>query len=167
MTGTQAALLLLALTALGCAVMLTFIVERKLRRDKREFISRAGRDRLRQALIEGDADVIRGVAARACSEAQAQIDFAIVAADLVDELRSRDRDALHATVTEIGLVDTLIQQLRHRNAIDRGRAAFLLGELRVPVAGELIKPMLADPDPDVRLVACAELGGIATQPAAL
>ena len=167
MTGIQAALLLLALTGIGCAAMIAFVVERKVRRDKREFVSHAGRERLRLALIEGDQDQIRTTAARACDDPEAQVDFAVTAHDLVDELRTRDRSALHATVTEIGLVDSLIDQLRHRDPVDRGRATFLLGELRVPVAAELIKPMLADPDPDVRLVACAELGGIATEPAAL
>jgi HEAT repeat protein len=167
MSAVQAALLLAALTGLGCVLMISFVLERKLRRDKREFISQTSRGRLREALLAGDQDVIRTAAACACDGAQAQVDFAVTASGTVDELTEADRATLHDTVTRIGLVDSLIKQLRHRNPVRRGRAAFLIGELRVPVASEMLPPLLADPDPDVRLVACAELGGIATQAAAL
>src|SRR4051794_10583032 len=167
MTPFQAGLLLFALTALGCLGMVAFVVERKLRRDKREFISRASRDRLREALLTGDQDVIRTAAARACDDSQGQIDFAVTASGAVDSLGAEERESLHDTVARIGLIDSLIAQLSHRKPIERGRAAFLLGELRVPGAAAMLKPLLADPDPDVCLVACAELGGIATQPAAL
>jgi HEAT repeat protein len=167
MSPFQAALLLLAVTALGCIGMVAFVIERKLRRDKREFISGASRDRLREALLSGQMDVIRTAAARACDDAEGQIDFAVTASGVVDSLSAGQRESLHDTVARIGLIDSLIAQLRHRKATDRGRAAFLLGELRPPEAAAMIKPLLADPDPDVRLVACAELGGLATQPAAL
>ncbi|MDX6607365.1 MAG: hypothetical protein QOD14_1905 [Solirubrobacterales bacterium] len=167
MTAIQAALLLAALTALGCALMISFVLERKLRRDKREFISQTSRERLREALLAGDQDVIRTAAACACDVAQAQVDFAVTASGTVDELTKADLTTLHDTVTRIGLVDSLMKQLRHRNPVNRGRAAFLIGELRIPKAGEVLPALLADPDPDVRLVACAELGGIATQAAAL
>jgi HEAT repeat protein len=167
MSPFQAALVLFALTGLACAGMVAFVVERKLRRDKREFISRTSRDRLRDALRSGDADVITTAAACACDDAQGQVDFAVTASTTVDELTAPERASLHETVARIGLVDSLIEQLRDRDPIKRGLAAFLIGELRLPVAGEVLPPLLADPDPDVRLVACAELGGIETQSAAL
>jgi HEAT repeat protein len=167
MSAFQASLILFGLTALACTGMVAFVVERKLRRDKREFISRTSRDRLRDALRSGDQDVITTAAARACDDAGGQVDFAVTASGTVDEMSAADRASLHETVMRIGLVDSLIEQLRHRNAEKRGRAAFLIGELRVPEAGEVLPPLLADPDPDVRLVACAELGGVATQGAAL
>jgi HEAT repeat protein len=166
MSAFQAALVLFALTGLGCAGMIAFVVERKLRRDKREFISRTSRDRLRDALRSGDQDVITTAAARACDEAEGQVDFAVAASGIVDEMSPADRESLHEAVVRIGLVDSLIEQLRHRKPEMRGRAAFLIGELRVPEAGELLPPLLADPDPDVRLVACAELGGVKTQASA-
>jgi HEAT repeat protein len=166
-SAVQAALLLLAVTAVGCGLMIAFVLERKVRRDKREFISKAGRERLREGLLSGDRGVIWTAAARACDDPQAQVDFAVTAAGTVDELNVRDRTILHEVVEELGLVDSLIEQLSRRNPTDRGLAAFLLGELRVPEAGEKLRSLLADPDPDVRLVACAELGGIATEAAAL
>jgi HEAT repeat protein len=166
MSALQAAQLVAVLTALGCGLMIAFVLERKLRRDKREFVSRNTRERLREALVGGDQDAIRTAAACACEDAQAKVDFAVTASGIVDELSARDRASLHDTVTQIGLVDALIEQLRHRSALKRGRAAFLLGELRIPATGEMLRPLLADPDPDVRLVACAELGGIATEASA-
>jgi HEAT repeat protein len=167
MSAFHAALVLFSLTALGCTGMVAFVIERKVRRDKREFISRASRDRLREALISGDQDVIRTAAARACGDPQGQIDFAVTASGVVDSLSAEGRASLHDTAARIGLIDSLIAQLRVRKPIERGRAALLLGELRVPEAAAMLKPLLTDPDPDVQLVACAELGGIATQPAAL
>jgi HEAT repeat protein len=167
MTAIQAGLLLLALTFCGCMAMVAFVIERKLRRDKREFISSASRDRLRDALLGGDQAVIRTAAARSCDDAAAQVDFAVTASGTVDRLSADERGRLHDTTARIGLIDSLVEQLGRRSAIDRGRAAFLLGELRVPGASDLLRPLLGDPDPDVRLVAAAELGGIATQPAAL
>jgi HEAT repeat protein len=167
MSAFQAGLLLFALTTLGCLGMVAFVIERKLRRDKREFISRASRDRLREALLSGDRDAITTAASSACDDSLAQIDFAVTASDVVDSLSAGERGSLHDTVARIGLIDSLIAQLRHRNPLERGRAAFLLGELRVPEAAAMLKPLLADSDPDISLVACAELGGIATPPAAL
>jgi HEAT repeat protein len=167
LTPVQAALLLLAVTTLACALMIGFVLERKLRRDKREWISLTGRERLRLALLEGDTQTIRGVAARATDVAEAQVDFAVTAAGTVDGLDPERRRALHDTVRDIGLVDALFDKIRSRHAVERGRAAFLLGELRLPEAEEILANLLADPDPDVRLVACAQLGGIATPAAAL
>jgi HEAT repeat protein len=167
MTGMQAALLLLTLTGLGCVGMVSFVIERKLRRDKREFVSRTSRERLREALEAGDQSAIRTAAACACEDSEAQVDFAVTASGTVDSLSADELDRMHDTVARIGLIDSLIEQLRHRGATDRGRAVFLLGELRVPEATAMLRPLLADPDPDVRLVAAAELGGIATQSAAL
>jgi HEAT repeat protein len=166
MSATQTALLLFAVTALGCGLMIALVVARKLRRDKREWISSLGRARLREALISADADAIRGAAARACDDAEAQVDFAVTAAGTVDQLVSGNRMLLHDAVSKIGLTDSLLEQLASSDAVERGRAAFLLGELRVPEAEEALRGLLSDPDPDVRLVACAELGGIATPAAA-
>jgi HEAT repeat protein len=167
MSAPQAALLLLVLTGAGCLGMVAFVIERKLRRDKREFISVTSRNRLREALIEGDQDAIRTAAACSCDGAQSQVDFAVTASMTVDGMSAEDLERLHDTVARIGLIDSLVEQLGHRGATDRGRAVFLLGELRVPDAPALLRPLLADPDPDVRLVAAAELGGIASQSAAL
>jgi HEAT repeat protein len=67
---------------------------------------------------------------------------------------------------EVGLIHTLLAQLSSSDPIERGRATFLLGELRFPGTEVVLGRLLSDPDPDVRLVACAELGGIATPAAA-
>jgi HEAT repeat protein len=166
MTATQAALLLFALTVLGCGLLIAFVAERKLRRDKRESISRQGRETLRQALVGADAETIRAAAARACDVPQAQVDFAFTAAGTVDQLVSGNRTLLHDIVVEMGLAHSLLAQLTSRNPIERGRAAFLLGELRYPDSEPVFMRLLSDPDPDVRLVACAELGGVATDAAA-
>ena len=165
MTAVQAALALLALTAFGCALMIGFVIERKLRRDKREQISHLRRSRLHAALVGAQSDVIRDVAERACDQPQAQVDLAVTAAGTVDQLVSGNRQLLHDVVSDVGLVDSLLEQAASLDPIDRGRAAFLLGELRVPEAQDVLTRLLSDSDPDVRLVACAELGGIASEAA--
>src|SRR5215208_5082385 len=98
MSPFQAALILFGITGLACAGMVAFVVERKLRRDKREFISRTSRDRLREALRSGDADVITTAAACACDDAQGQVDFAVTASGTIDELTPAERAGLHEIV---------------------------------------------------------------------
>ncbi len=166
MTAAQAALTLLGVTVLACMVMVGTVLERKLRRDKREFTSLARRERLERALVSGDEAAIRPVAARACDEPQAQVDFAITAAKTVDRLVDGNRLVLHRVAIHLGLVHCLIAQLRSSDPIERGRAVFLLGELRFPGTEVVLARLLSDPDPDVRLVAAAELGGMASETSA-
>jgi HEAT repeat protein len=165
-TAFQAALALLSATALGCALMVALVIARKLRRDNRERISIEGRAALRQAMLSAQADVLRAAALRACDDPLTQVDFAITAADTVDQLVSGNRSLLHGIALETGLGHCLLAQLLSSDPIERGRAAFLLGELRFPESEAVFARLLSDPDPDVRLVACAELGGIATEAAA-
>lgn len=166
MTATQAALALLALSVLGSTLMIVFVVERKLHRDNRERISARRREALRTALVSARADLLREAVARACDDPQAQVDLAVTASQTVGQLVSGNRILLHDVAMEIGLTHCLLTQLGSRDPIERGRAAFLMGELRFPDSEAIFMRLLSDPDPDVRLVACAELGGIATESAA-
>jgi HEAT repeat protein len=166
MTAAHAAILLFGLTTVACALMIAFVFERKLRRDKRERSSASGRATLKAALLGANAKGLRAAADRACDSPEAQVDFAVSAAATVEQLVSGNRQLLHEVVLESGLAHTLVVQLKARRPIERGRAAFLLGELRYPGSEEVLTPLLSDPDPDVRLVACAELGGIGTEGAA-
>lgn len=166
MSALQAALLLVGLTALATGLMIGSVITRKLRRDRREWISRFGRDRVRDAVLAGDGDVIRQAAARACDEGLAQVDFAVALDGLTADLTPDARAALDEAVCELGLHDALVAQLRSRNPVDRGRAILLLGELGLPEAEDELPALLSDPDPDVRLAACAELSRLGSRPAA-
>jgi HEAT repeat protein len=166
MTAVHAALLLFGLTTVACGLMIGFVVERKHRRDRRERHSASERAVLKTALLDANAKALRAAAERACDSPEAQVDFAVSAAATVDRLVSGNRALLHEIVLESGLVHTLLAQIEARDPIDRGRAAFLIGELRLPGSEDVLTPLLSDPDPDVRLVACAELGGNGTDAAA-
>jgi HEAT repeat protein len=146
-------------------LLLSFAVARKLRRDRRELRSSARRARYEAVLGSGDAAAIallcgsvRGV------EAEVDLSASIDAAHRT--LSPAEFGAIGGAVESSSLFPALSRGLRSRRPITRGRAALLLTRAGIPAVVEQIVPLLADPDPDVRLVACSGLARAATPRAA-
>jgi HEAT repeat protein len=155
--------LLFLASAVLLALLATLIVGRKTLRDRRESASARRRDRLRHAVDSGAPRSMRR-AFGAIRDRAAEVDLAIV---LEEPARAaRDRIALERAVRRSGLLGRLERNLTARHAPTRGRATLILGHLRLPDGIERIERMLDDPDPDVRLVACAGLA-LARAPAAV
>jgi HEAT repeat protein len=145
------------------ALLATLIVGRKTLRDRRESASARRRDRLRHALDSGAPRSMRR-AFGAIGDRAAEVDLASV---LEEPARAaRDRAALERALRRSGLLGRLERNLGARDAPTRGRATLILGHLRLPDGIERLERMLDDPDPDVRLVACAGLA-LARAPAAV
>lgn len=140
-------------------------VARKLRRDRREARSSRRRARYEAALRDGDAAAITAICSGVRGVAD-QVDLA-VSIDAVEPTISRSRlEAIGRSMEDSGLRTRLGAALGSRRATTRARAALLLTRPGIPaVAGQII-PLLGDPDPDVRLVACSGLARAATPRAA-
>lgn len=141
--------------------MILFI--RRRRRERRERIAGARRVRLRQALLGAQWEVLRAAAVRACDDPRAQMDLALAASETIDLLPPDKRALVHRVALDTGLLHSLLAQLASSKAIERGRAVFLLGELRLPDADSLFTRFLSDPDPVVRLLARAKLAEPVTE----
>jgi len=151
--------LILWLALLGLAVL------RKLRRDRRESRSLERRAHYAAMLGSGDAGVIAEVFS-AADDTEARTDLA-VSIDLLHEvLPAAEFEAIGRGMEASSSTRKLSADLGARRAITRARAAFLLSRPGTAGAVEEIAPLLADPDPDVRLVACSGLGRAATPGAA-
>jgi HEAT repeat protein len=138
---------------------------RKLRRDHREL--RSSERRAGYEAVLGDADV--GAIAAIFSEAgdaEAQVDLAISVDALHKTLSPDAFAAIGRGMEASSLPPRLSVDLRSRRAVTRARAAFLLSRPGTATAVEQIAPLLDDPDPDVRLVACSGLARAATPRAA-
>lgn len=146
--------------------MICLALLRSYRRHRRRVETPLERWRVRRALLEGDDAVISEVAERATRDPRAQLALAAVAYDTLESLADEPRARVHEILRRAGLVEALAEQVRSIHAADRGRAALLLGELRLPEADERIAPLLHDLDPKVRQVACAELTRVGTDEAA-
>jgi len=150
-------LLWLALAALA--------VTRKLRRDGRERRSAERRTRFQAVLRGEDHDAIVAINEEARG-AEAQVDLA-VSIDAVHGTLSRVQlAAIGRAAQESELRPALIAELGSRRPVTRARAALLLTRTGAPAVVDHVVPLLRDPDPDVRLVACAGLARIATPGAA-
>jgi HEAT repeat protein len=146
--------LLLAGTLVLLAALASLIVGRKVLRDRRESASARRRRRMRAALTAGDPGSLRRLFA-GVRTAAAEVDLAAV-------LQAPDRPPVDAPVLDRaaargGLTRRLRRNLRARHPATRGRAALILGLLRLDDGVARLEQMLDDPDPDVRLVACAGL----------
>lgn len=159
---------LIAIFSLNTA-MLTWAVLRKLARDHREQASSERRSHLRAVLIRsadsGDDSELTRVFASAIGRTQVQDDiYAVLAGSLHvhDDRARRIGDAARRS----GLLAALTRQLTSAQAPERGRAVRLLGVVGGPLASAVVSAHIADPDPDVRLVAAASLGQRADHAAA-
>jgi HEAT repeat protein len=140
-------------------------VTRKLRRDRRELRSIERRARYEAMLRNGDAAAICAICDGAHSVA-AQVDLAVSIDTVYPVLSSVQIDAIRSAIEASTLFPSLCAKLRSRGPTTRARAALLLTRPGVPAVVELIVPLLGDPDPDVRLVACSGLARAATPRAA-
>lgn len=160
--------MLIALIACSLIIWLglfSLAVGRKLRRDRREQLSIVRRADYCTALRADDpaqittiCDAVRSIAA--------EVDLA-ASIDAVRPSLSRDQgEAVRRAIEASGLPSRLISRLSSRRPRTRARAALILtrpGTLTMVV--DQVTPLLGDPDPDVRLVACSGLS-IAASPAA-
>jgi HEAT repeat protein len=151
--------LLLWLALAGLAVV------RKLRRDRRESRSAARRARYTAALRDPQRDGLLAVCRNARS-IEAQIDLAVAIDAVYPALTRVQRTAIHRAIEASELLPDLLAELGARRPVTRARAALLLSRPGIPAVADRLVPLLADRDPDVRLVACAGLARIATPRAA-
>lgn len=149
-----------ALTVL-LAVM---VATRKWRRDRRERESVEHRARIRVALGRADED-LDALLRRAVNRSALQADLARVLPSVAG-VGGGSLDARARAVRSSGLAGDLRRRLSSRSAAVRGRAAQLVGLLRLPDAVTLIAPLLGDRDGDVRLVAAGSLAHLETVEAA-
>ncbi|MBS1885828.1 MAG: HEAT repeat domain-containing protein [Actinobacteria bacterium] len=159
-------LLLVGSSLLLWLAMLGLALARKLRRDRREL--RSADRRARYAEVFGTADVaaIAATFTGAEDDEEAQIDLAISIDAGHETLKPADFEAIGRGMEASSLRSRLIADLGSGRALTRARAAFLLSRPGTSAAVEQIAPLLGDPDPDVRLVACSGLARAATPRAA-
>jgi HEAT repeat protein len=163
--------LLTGVIALGGVSLLLWLalvglaVARKLRRDRRELLSRERRTRYEAVLRGGDVAAVAAVFSEVRSIAE-QVDL-LVSIDAVHPTLSRPRIiAIGRAMEDSALFGRLIADLGSRRPVTRARAGLLLTRPGIPSVVEQIVPLLGDPDPDVRLVACSGLARAATPRAA-
>jgi HEAT repeat protein len=151
--------LLLWLALVGLAVT------RKLRRDRRELHSVERRTRYEAALRSGDVDAI-GTICDEVHSAGAQVDLAVSIDAVYAALSSAQIGVMRSAMEASELFPGLSTKLKSRHPTTRARAALLLTRPGIPAVVEQVVPLLGDPDPDVRLVACSGLARAATPRAA-
>jgi HEAT repeat protein len=144
------------------AALLTMVVGRKLRRDRRERRHHRARAELRGALLHGQRRLDHHLR-RAARSGRSHTDLVAVLHTVVDE---DVLDRVRAAATRTGVVASLVDRLPSKDPATRGGAAMLLGLLRAEGATEHLAPLLADPDGDVRLVAAGALGRLANHESA-
>lgn len=158
-------LLLVGSSLLLWLVLFVLALVRKLRRDRRETRSVDRRTRYEAVLRSADVKAI-AVLFSVARETEEQIDLAVSIDVVHEELPPARFEAIGQAMEVSSLTPTLIAALGSRRAITRARAAFLLSRPGSAAQVERIAPLLRDPDPDVRLVACSGLGRAATTRAA-
>jgi len=164
MTSLTGLIVLVGSSLLLWIALVGLAVTRKLLRDRRELRSGERRARYAAALRDDDA-AITAICGDVWSAA-AQVDLA-VSIDAVYATLSRSQlRALRHAMEASELLERLSADLGSRRPTTRARAALLLTRPGIPGVVEQIVPLLGDPDPDVRLVACSGLARAATPDAA-
>jgi hypothetical protein len=158
-------IMLVASSLLLWIALLGLAVGRKLRRDRRESRSLERRARYAQVLATADVGAIAEAFSGACEE-ETQIDLAVSIDALHQVLTPAEFAAIGRGMEASSLPPRLSVDLGSRRAITRARAAHLLSRPGTAAAVEQLAPLLSDPDPDVRLVACSGLARAATPRAA-
>ena len=165
MTSLTGLIVLVGSSLLLWLALVGLAVTRKLRRDRRELRSVERRSRYEAVLRDGDAAAIAAICADAHGTG-AQVDLAVSIDAVYPDLSSARVDILRTSMEASSLFGSLSAQLTSRRPTARARAALLLTRPGIPAVVEQIVPLLADPDPDVRLVACSGLARAATPRAA-
>jgi HEAT repeat protein len=166
MTSLTGLIVLVGSSLLLWLALVGLAVTRKLRRDRRELRSVKRRSRYEAVLRDGDAAAIAAICADVHSTG-AQVDLAVSIDAVYPDLSSARVDVLRTTMEASSLFGSLSAKLTtSRRPTTRARAALLLTRPGISAVVEQIVPLLADPDPDVRLVACSGLARAATPRAA-
>lgn len=85
---------------------------------------------------------------------------------LIAVLKGDARERLVHMLERHGYIDALMKRTHSRSALERSRAASILGAARSPKASPRLREMLTqDRSPDVRIVAAEALGSIGDMPA--
>jgi hypothetical protein len=165
MSVTTGLIVLVGSSLLLWLVLLGLAVVRKVRRDRRESRSIERRAHYEAVLDTGDIGAIAAIFSGARG-VEAQVDLA-VSIDVVHQtLCPAGFEAIGRGMEASSLLPRLSADLGSRRPTRRGRAALLLTRPGTAAAVEQIAPLLGDPDPDVRLVACSGLARAATPRAA-
>ncbi len=165
MTSLTALIVLVGSSLLLWLALVSLAVTRKLRRDRRELRSVERRAHYESVLRGGDVEAI----AELCDEVRsvaAQVDLAVSIDAVYPTLAVGQLSAIRLGAEASTLLPALSAKLTSRRPTARARAALLLTRPGIPEVVEQIVPLLADPDPDVRLVACSGLARAATPRAA-
>src|ERR1700710_167503 len=165
MTSLTGLIVLVGSSLLLWLALFGLAVTRKLRRDPRELRSVERRARYEAVLRGGDTAAIAAI----CDDVRntaAQVDLAVSIDALYLDLPDARVDVIRTTMEASSLFGSLSAKLASRRPTTRARAALLLTRPGTPAVVEQIVPLLADPDPDVRLVACSGLARAATPRAA-
>lgn len=165
MTSLTGLIVLVGSSLLLWLALVGFAVARKLRRDRREVRSSERRARFEAVLGDGDIPAISAI----CDEVRgplAQVDLAVSIDAVYPTLPPAQIDAIGDAMKASALVPRLTAALRSRRPTTRARAALLLTRPGTASVVDAIVPLLGDPDPDVRLVACSGLARAATPHAA-
>jgi HEAT repeat protein len=165
MTSLTGLIVLVGSSLLLWLALVGLAVTRKLRRDRRELRSVERRAHYEVVLRGGDAGAIGSI----CDEVHsvgAQVDLAVSIDAAYPDLSNAQVDAIRGAMEASPLLSSLSSKLKSRRPTTRARAALLLTRPGIPAVVEQIVPLLGDPDPDVRLVACSGLARAATPRAA-
>ena len=151
--------------ALLVLALATLVAVRKVRRDAREHTSSAHQVDLRAALLAGGRNVDR-IFRSAVRRSAVQADLTRILPSVIRADEHWGAKAGLGAARRTGLEADLKRRLRSRRPATRGRAALLIGLLGLRDGADLIRPLLADRDPDVRLVAAGALARVGTAQAA-
>ncbi len=165
MTSLTGLIVLVGSSLLLWLALVGLAVTRKLRRDRRELRSVERRARYEAVLRGGDGAAIAAI----CDEVRgtaAQVDLAVSIDAVYPSLSGARVELIRATMEGSSLFGDLNAKLTSRRPTTRARAALLLTRPGIPAVVEQVVPLLADPDPDVRLVACSGLARATTPRAA-
>jgi HEAT repeat protein len=165
MTSLTGLIVLVGSSLLLWLALVGLAVTRKLRRDRRELRSVERRARYEAALRGGDVATI-GATCDDVRSVAAQVDLAVSIDAVYPMLSSAQIDAIRSAMEASALLPSLSTGLQSRRPAARARAALLLTRPGIPAIVERMIPLLGDPDPDVRLVACSGLARAATPRAA-
>jgi HEAT repeat protein len=165
MTSLTGLIVLVGSSLLLWLALVGLAVTRKLRRDRRELRSVERRARYEVALRDGDAGGITAI----CDDVHAvaaEVDLAVAIDAVYPALSERRIELIRDTMEASSLFFGLSTKLESRHPTTRARAALLLTRPGIPAIVDQVVPLLGDPDPDVRLVACSGLARAATPRAA-
>jgi HEAT repeat protein len=165
MTSLTGLVLLVGSSLLLWLALVGLAVTRKLRRDRRELRSVERRGRYEVTLRQGDGPAIGALCDNARGVA-AEVDLAVSIDVVYPSLSNEQIDAIRSAMEASTLFPRLGAKLESRRPTARARAALLLTRPGIPAVVEQVVPLLGDPDPDVRLVACSGLARAATPRAA-